>query len=140
MNNLKTHHLSRKTVVLFDGFCHLCDGSVQFLLAADSRKTLFFAPLQSATGEEILSVFPEKRAIDSIMLYHQGELLAKADAVFTIASLLPWYWKWLALGKYIPKKISNRIYDFIAHKRYDYFGKRTECRTPSPQEKERFLV
>ena len=39
------------TVVLFDGVCHLCDGAVRFILKREKSANLYFAPLQSETGE-----------------------------------------------------------------------------------------
>ena len=41
-------------VVLFDGVCHLCSGTVRFLLRHDARGRLRFAPLQSDYGQRAL--------------------------------------------------------------------------------------
>ncbi|HEY4624176.1 MAG TPA: DCC1-like thiol-disulfide oxidoreductase family protein, partial [Solibacillus sp.] len=36
-----------RRIVLFDGECHFCDASVQFILARDQKATFQFAALQS---------------------------------------------------------------------------------------------
>ena len=42
-------------VLLFDGVCNLCNGTVRFFVKRDPRKRLRFASLQSATGQRILT-------------------------------------------------------------------------------------
>ncbi|MEO7795066.1 MAG: DCC1-like thiol-disulfide oxidoreductase family protein, partial [Thermoanaerobaculia bacterium] len=42
------------TIVLFDGVCNLCNGSVQFLLRRDHRRRFRFAALQSDAGRQLL--------------------------------------------------------------------------------------
>jgi predicted DCC family thiol-disulfide oxidoreductase YuxK len=39
----------------------------------------------------------------------------------------------------IPAFIRNAIYDLVAKKRYQWFGKRDACMIPTPELKERFL-
>ncbi len=140
MNTNKLSGDIHKTVVLFDGFCHLCDGSVQFLLSVDSHEKLFFAPIQSKTGETIIQDYPRLKQVDSILLYHEGAVFMKSEALFKITSLLPWYWRWLSVGRFIPTRISDFAYDFIARNRYKILGKRAICRVPSPKESHRFLT
>jgi predicted DCC family thiol-disulfide oxidoreductase YuxK len=36
-----------RPIILFDGVCNLCTGSVQFVVERDSRKQFRFASLQS---------------------------------------------------------------------------------------------
>jgi predicted DCC family thiol-disulfide oxidoreductase YuxK len=43
-----------KPVMLFDGVCHLCSGSVRFAIARDPAANLRFAPIQSRHGQDFL--------------------------------------------------------------------------------------
>ena len=40
-------------IVLFDGVCNFCNGSVNFIIAHDKAGYFKFAPLQSEIGEEL---------------------------------------------------------------------------------------
>src|SRR5260221_521097 len=40
--------------ILFDGLCHLCDGSVSFIIRRDPRRRFHFAPLQSEIARQLL--------------------------------------------------------------------------------------
>jgi predicted DCC family thiol-disulfide oxidoreductase YuxK len=39
----------------------------------------------------------------------------------------------------IPRVIRDRVYDVVARKRYDWFGKREACRMPTPELQARFI-
>jgi predicted DCC family thiol-disulfide oxidoreductase YuxK len=54
-------------------------------------------------------------------------------------SKLPWYWKELQIFWIIPAFIRNAVYDFIAHNRYKWFGKKEVCMIPTPEMRSRFL-
>lgn len=43
-----------KPIMLFDGICNLCSGSVRFAIARDPAANLRFAPIQSALGQDFL--------------------------------------------------------------------------------------
>ncbi len=45
----------REGVVLFDGYCRLCDRSVQFVLDHDRRRVFRFAPSQSPGAAPFLA-------------------------------------------------------------------------------------
>ena len=41
-------------IVLFDGDCHFCDSSVQFIIKHDHKGIYYFAPLQSKRAKVLL--------------------------------------------------------------------------------------
>jgi len=43
-----------KPIIFFDGVCHLCNASVDFILRADRHRRFTFAPLQGKTAAELL--------------------------------------------------------------------------------------
>jgi predicted DCC family thiol-disulfide oxidoreductase YuxK len=48
-------------------------------------------------------------------------------------------WSLLYIFIVIPSFIRDALYDFIAHNRYRWFGKRNECMLPTEDLKARFL-
>lgn len=126
-------------IVLFDGFCNLCNGTVNFILKRDKQKQFRFAALQSEAGQILLKNYSVPSGTDSVVLIYKGEILTESDAILSIASLLPVPWKWGKVFTILPAGFRNRIYRWIARNRYRCFGKRKECRLPSPEERKYFL-
>ena len=58
-------------VILFDGVCNLCTGSVQFVIERDSRKQFRFASLQSPVAERLLG---RRDDLESMVLVEDGAL------------------------------------------------------------------
>ena len=50
-------------VILFDGVCNLCNGTVQFILTHDPRGRFQFASLQSDAAKRILGGVPVSRLV-----------------------------------------------------------------------------
>ena len=46
-----------KPVILFDGLCNLCQGSVQFVLKHDKKQQFQFASLQSPLHDKLLEPY-----------------------------------------------------------------------------------
>lgn len=129
-----------ETVVLFDGVCNFCNGTVNFLIKQDKKKLLRFAALQSKAGQKLLEQFhlPQKD-FDSFILIENGRIYTKSTAGLRLYNKLPWYWKWTQLFWMVPPFIRDGIYLFIARNRYKWFGKKEACMIPPPEIKSRFL-
>jgi predicted DCC family thiol-disulfide oxidoreductase YuxK len=129
-----------KPVVVFDGVCNYCNTMINFLLRQDKKKIFLFATLQSVFGQKVLreNHLPGD-AFESFILIDKGKLYQKSAAGLRVYNKLPWYWKWTQLLWVFPEFLRDWIYDIIAQNRYRWFGKRTECMTPTPGLKERFL-
>ncbi len=52
-----------KNIILFDGVCNLCVGSVQFVSKRDTRNHFLFASMQSRPGQEMLHHFDRLRFV-----------------------------------------------------------------------------
>ena len=127
-------------VVYFDGVCNLCNSAVNFLIDQDKQGRLKFASLQSEAGREALHRWglPEKE-YDSFILEKDGRLFQKSEAALEVVKLLGGGWSLLYGFKVIPRSWRDWLYTRIARNRYRWFGKRTECRLPTPELKARFL-
>jgi len=134
-------------LILYDGVCGLCDRTVQFLLAKDKSAKFKFAPLQGETVTRVYERhFQQKPAdFESIIFVKDYQssheiILMKSDAAIEIMRILGGFWKFVAMiGKMVPRVIRDRVYDWIAENRYQWFGKFDQCRLPAPETKDRFL-
>lgn len=127
-------------VVLFDGVCNLCNGSVRFIIERDPRGRFQFAPLQSPVAERLIGARVDRTSLpDSIVLVDDERLYVRSSAALRIARGLrfPWPLAWVFIV--VPRPIRDWVYDLIARHRYAWFGRRDECMLPTPEVKGRFL-
>jgi len=122
-------------ILFFDGHCHLCQSSVQFLLKRERNQRFYFSPLQSKLAEDIL---PDELP-DSLIVYKNGEVLSKSDAVRAVLLECSYPWPLLRIFWIVPRPIRNWLYDGIAKRRYRWFGQSEACMIPEPGWQERFL-
>jgi len=114
---------------------------VQFLIKRDKHDTFRFAALQSEVGQRLIDERNIDAAnIDSIVFIEPGmAYYTKAAAALRIGQALGGGYRLLWLFEWIPKGISNLIYDFIARNRYQWYGKKDACMIPTPELKAKFL-
>jgi len=128
----------KQPVILFDGFCNLCNGTVDFLIKRDHKKQFTYIPLQSESGKLLIQEFHIPMITDSVILVKLNQVYFESDTVIEIAGMLSYPWKLGVCAKFIPKKIRDGIYRLIAKNRYRWFGKRETCRIPTSEEKDFF--
>lgn len=126
-------------VILFDGVCNLCNSSINFVIDRDKQHRFKFASLQSQLGEEVARSFKGNTSLDSIILYQEGKILHKSDAVLEVARHLGALWPLLYVFKILPVGFRDWVYGIIAKNRYRWFGKSESCRIPTPELRDRFL-
>lgn len=129
----------KSKIVFFDGVCHLCMGSVQFLLKQNQKENLFFSTIGSETFLSLLPKDSYPKLPDSILYWKEGTLYLESDAVLQLTRELKFPWPWFYGFWFFPRFLRNPIYRFIAKHRYQWFGKAEACMVPSPNIKKRFL-
>ena len=128
-----------KPVILFDGVCNLCSGSVQFIIKRDKEKKFLFASLQSGYGQDLLKKFDlPTNTFNSFILYEGGRIYTRSTGALMMFQQLKG-WRWVKVFRIVPKFIRDTVYDLIAKNRYKWFGKKEECWVPTPGLKARFL-
>jgi len=127
-------------IVFFDGYCNMCNTSIDFLIRKDSKKILFFASQQSEWAIDFFQSnnFDANKA-DSIIFYHQSKFYLRSLAFLKIMALLPYPYKLMIVFRAVPSFLRDWVYNIIASNRYKWFGKRNTCRMPSEAEKKQFL-
>ena len=113
-------------IILFDGVCNLCNGSVKFIMKHHKKDSFNFVSQQSKEGQKLV----EKHHLedyDSIILIDNKEVYLYSDAALEISKEFGDMWKYLYLFRFLPKFFRNGIYKFIAKYRYKIFGKQESC-------------
>lgn len=133
------HIAEGKSLVLFDGYCNLCNSSVQFILKRDPKEHFLFSALSWPTALAIMENRPDLKNVDSILLYQNEKLYYKSAAALRIAGKLKGFWPLLKVFLIIPAPIRDLVYDWIAKNRYKWFGKKETCMIPEKDLGYRFL-
>ena len=128
-------------IILFDGICNLCNGSVIFVLKHEKTPIFRFASIQSETGKELLKWCGLPSNYNQAVVYiDHGKVHLGSTAALKIGRELTFPWSILSYtGFIVPKFIRDAVYNLIAKNRYKWFGKKEECWVPTPDLKARFL-
>lgn len=121
-------------VILFDGLCNLCTGSVQFIIRHDPRHQFRFAALQSDFGQQVMKEFNlPTAAFGSFILLKEGKIYTRSSGALLATRKLNGAWPLLYAFMIVPPFIRNTVYNWIAKNRYKWFGKKKECWIPTPE-------
>ena len=141
---------SQYDVILYDGVCNFCNAWVDILLRLDVQQKFRFAPLQSKVGQALLTqIGKQADDISSVVLIKKKsgtnnkrewydksrcvlQVVQELGPVAAVASR--------AALAVVPEQIRDSIYDTVAQNRYNFMGKRDECRCSDPQFAHRFLL
>jgi predicted DCC family thiol-disulfide oxidoreductase YuxK len=132
-------------LLLFDGVCVFCNGSVRWLAARDPHARLRFAPLQGETAAALRARHPEIPAELETVVYVRREasgerVFLRSEALWRVLALLESPWRHLAwLVRVLPRALRERAYLAFARGRYRRFGVLDACSIPTPEERARFL-
>ena len=130
----------RSHIVLFDGVCNLCNGSVQFILNHESAPLFRFASIQSETGKELLTWCGLPSDFSEAVIYlEQGQFHQGSTAALRIGQRLKFPWNVVSsVGLWVPKFFRDWVYRQIGRHRYEWFGKREVCMVPTLELRTRF--
>lgn len=136
-----------KHLLLYDGVCALCNGTVRFVLERerDPRGVFDFAALQGTAGQSFLRRFGKSVTdLDTVYVvvqYRSGVplILDRSAAVIFILMQLRRPWRWLAAARILPMAVRDWLYNLVARNRYRWFGRYDTCMLPAPEVARRFL-
>ena len=140
-NIMHDKDIEQQKIILFDGVCNLCNGSIIFVLKREQEPIFKFASIQSEAGRELLEwcgLSPSYS--EAVILIDRGKIYLGSSAALKIGQGLKFPWSILSsLGLIVPKFVRDLIYAQIALHRYQWFGKRDMCMIPTQNLKARFL-
>ncbi len=127
-------------IIIFDGECGVCSASVQFVIKHDTQAVFVFASAQSAVGRRLQNKYQiDVLKMQSLALITKHRVYHKSDAVLEIARQLDGIWRYAVLLKILPQVCRNRLYDYVAVHRYQWFSQQAECLLPTADIRQRFL-
>ncbi len=131
-------------LVLYDGECGFCQGTVRWILAADSTGRFRFAPLQGPTAAAVRARHPDLPSDPDTVLYVDRSagterVFVRSDAVFRIAAQLPRPPRWLGGARRLPRWLTDLGYRAVARSRRVLSRALAACPLPTPAERARFL-
>jgi predicted DCC family thiol-disulfide oxidoreductase YuxK len=128
-------------ILLFDGVCNLCQGTVQFVIERDKKATVKFASLQSDFALQQFAKFGiPAHYLDSIVLIENKRISYKSSAALRLCRYLDGLWPAMRVFILVPKPLRDFIYDWVARNRYRWFGKQETCWIPNRELLSRFKV
>ncbi|KAI0510927.1 hypothetical protein KFK09_011538 [Dendrobium nobile] len=120
----------QRRVVIYDGVCHLCHKGVKWVIKVDKDAMIKFCCLQSKAAEPyLLFCGVNKEDVQKRMLFVEGPdgYFEGSAAALKVASYLPFPYSAISALLLVPAPIRDAAYDYIAKRRYDWFGKADEC-------------
>ncbi len=138
--NQKNEIESQGSIILFDGVCNLCNGTVNFVADRDPDLHFRMASLQSETGQKLLDRYQlPKDNFETIILIEDGKTFTHSTSILRILKRLNGLWPMLSVFLLLPSPLRDWCYQWISGNRYRWFGKEDTCRIPTPEMAHRFL-
>jgi predicted DCC family thiol-disulfide oxidoreductase YuxK len=127
-------------ILLFDGVCNLCNGSVLFVIKRDKKKQIRYAAIQSEQGKMLMEKYGiEEAYLGSLIFIDEGKVYLRSTGALRLCKYLNGLWPMLYLLVIIPPFIRNFFYNTISKYRYKLFGKYETCMVPTNELKSLFL-
>ncbi len=132
---------NKRPILLFDGVCNLCTGSVRFVIQRDPEKLFRFASLQSSIAKELLGSEGDEAAgyLESMVLIDGDGIWYRSTAALRTVGRLSGLWPLLKVFMIVPRPLRDCVYDFIGRRRYRWFGRTEACWMPEQDVSDRFL-
>ncbi len=113
-----------KPIVLYDGYCVLCNRSVAFLQKRQRPSAIEYASQQSARGKALLKKLGRSRSkTEMLVLYEDGRGYLRSTAALRALRNLRFPWPLLYGLIRIPAFLRDPVYNLIAHNRFRWFGR-----------------
>ena len=119
--------MKSKTIIFYDGVCFVCSSAIKTLIKMDKENILYFSPLQSSFAKSTIDKkYLEK--MDTVIVKRNDQVYTKSSAAFIVLEVLnnPLRYSFYL----VPRIFADFIYDFVAKRRYSWFGKKEECIFP----------
>lgn len=120
-----------RLIIIYDGHCVLCTRTVARLMKLRTTVDIESIPLQDERTFTILPDGYDYNLLDKeihVIDMSSGRIIRGAEAIVYVMMKLPSL-RYVSMMYRIPgmKWLASRIYQWIAKRRYDLFGKTDEC-------------
>ncbi len=132
--------MDSRYIIIFDGVCNFCNGSINFIIKRDPNNIFVFVPIQSKKAQSLIETHQASNVgVDTFLLIKNGACYYRTDAALEIVKDLSGLWYILKIFKIFPNVVRDYFYRAFARNRYALFGKKDVCMVPTAENKNRFL-
>lgn len=126
-------------IILFDGTCAFCEGSVRFIADRDNGHFKFGAS-QNPEGQALLAQFGTTRdATKSLILIEDNQIYLRSTAVLRVAGHMSAPWRYARVLLVIPAPVRDAVYRVVAAVRHRIAGRSNACEIPPPEIRARLI-
>jgi predicted DCC family thiol-disulfide oxidoreductase YuxK len=127
-------------IVLFDGTCAFCEGSVILIAKHDPSGYFRFGATQTPQGEALLARYGVRRATARSLILIEGDrAYFRSTASLRIASRLSFPWSLLRVLLLVPVPLRDAVYRVVAAIRHRIAGRSNACQIPPPEIRDRLI-
>jgi predicted DCC family thiol-disulfide oxidoreductase YuxK len=124
-------------VIVFDGYCVLCDNFVKWIAKKDKNCKIHFTTFES---DYINKNYSEIKLKNSVVVINSKKIFfKKSEAVILCLKTIDYNKTIIAILEIIPKTILDIGYSLVAFSRYKIFGKKKICSLPNTIISEKIL-
>lgn len=119
-----------KDVIVFDGTCVYCSGFARLVARFDHADRFRFVTAHSPLGQRLYRAYGlDPVAMETNIVIRGGQPHLKMAAFAAAMGALGWPWRAAEVLGWLPRRLSDPLYDWIARNRYR-FG-RQACVVPN---------
>ena len=126
-----------KVIVVFDGFCVLCNNYVRWVSKRNPSKNIYFTNFDS---NYIKNKYPKLKLGDTIFIItDDNKILLRSEAIKYSFKYIRLNYFLKTLIRISPNFLLDIFYRILASNRYFLFGKLEVCSTPNDVNQENIL-
>lgn len=127
-------------IILFDGTCAFCEGSVRFIATRDGGYFRFGASQAPEAAALLAQYGVNRESARSIILIEDGEVSLRSTAALKIATRLTAPWRWAGVLLRVPRPVRDAVYRIVAAIRHRLAGESNACKIPPPEIRQRLIT
>ena len=124
-------------VIVFDGYCALCDNFVKWIAKKDINHKIHFTTFDSIYINKNYSEIKLKNSV--IVIDSKNNIFQKSEAVILCLKTIDYNKTTISALEITPKTILDIGYSLVSFFRYKIFGKKKICSLPNSIISERIL-
>ena len=126
-----------KIIIVFDGFCVLCNNYVRWVSKRNPKKNIYFTNFDS---EYIKNNYPKLNLGDTVFIITEGnQILERSQAIKYCLKHVKLNYFLKTIVKLSPNFLLDIFYRLIAKNRYFLFGRLDVCSIPDDVNQENIL-
>ncbi|KAG1672796.1 hypothetical protein FOA52_002784 [Chlamydomonas sp. UWO 241] len=130
-------------VLLYDGVCNLCNGTLRFIAKRDPDKRVMFCSIQSDSAQPYLHGvgISRQQALKRMLFIEYRDWSEGSTAALRVAGYMQAPWPHLAGAamQVVPLGARYAVYSAVAANRYRLFGRTSVCQVPPTDLLDRFV-